>query len=80
MSICGALLVSAIRPIFDPFLLLDDFRNEIFRRNIWKGFPWHPHPGDRDRYVCGVLAEAMLSMATAWGIRGTIGAGDACSG
>ncbi len=31
-------------PLFDPFLLLDDFRNTDPYRYI-KGFPWHPHRG-----------------------------------
>ncbi|HXY61701.1 MAG TPA: pirin family protein, partial [Nitrospirota bacterium] len=31
-------------PMFDPFLLLDDFRNTDPYRYI-KGFPWHPHRG-----------------------------------
>lgn len=31
-------------PLFDPFLLLDDFRNSE-RDNYIKGFPWHPHRG-----------------------------------
>src|SRR6266705_1167090 len=29
---------------FDPFLLLDDFRNEI-PNDYLAGFPWHPHRG-----------------------------------
>src|SRR6202162_4943381 len=29
---------------FDPFLLLDDFRNEN-PRDYLAGFPWHPHRG-----------------------------------
>ncbi|MFI5176020.1 MAG: pirin family protein, partial [Terriglobia bacterium] len=29
-------------PLFDPFLLLDDFRSDDPRSYI-KGFPWHPH-------------------------------------
>jgi quercetin 2,3-dioxygenase len=29
---------------FDPFLLLDDFRNEI-PEDYLAGFPWHPHRG-----------------------------------
>ena len=28
----------------DPFLLLDDFRND-HPRDYLKGFPWHPHRG-----------------------------------
>ena len=31
-------------PLFDPFLLLDDFRNTQ-RSQYIKGFPWHPHRG-----------------------------------
>src|SRR6185369_17636606 len=31
-------------PLFDPFLLLDDFRNTDHYQYI-KGFPWHPHRG-----------------------------------
>ncbi len=27
---------------FDPFLLLDDFRNDI-PNDYLAGFPWHPH-------------------------------------
>lgn len=30
--------------LFDPFLLLDDFRNDD-TRNYLGGFPWHPHRG-----------------------------------
>src|SRR5256886_11223546 len=29
---------------FDPFLLLDDFRNE-HPEDYLPGFPWHPHRG-----------------------------------
>ena len=31
-------------PLFDPFLLLDDFRSNNPADYI-KGFPWHPHRG-----------------------------------
>src|SRR5512135_3591371 len=30
--------------LFDPFFLLDDFRNSDREKYI-KGFPWHPHRG-----------------------------------
>jgi redox-sensitive bicupin YhaK (pirin superfamily) len=30
--------------LFDPFLLLDDFRSDV-RAHYIKGFPWHPHRG-----------------------------------
>ena len=29
---------------FDPFLMMDDFRNEK-PEDYLKGFPWHPHRG-----------------------------------
>jgi len=31
-------------PLFDPFLMLDDFRSDHPKDYI-KGFPWHPHRG-----------------------------------
>lgn len=31
-------------PLFDPFLLLDDFRSDT-PEHYQKGFPWHPHRG-----------------------------------
>jgi redox-sensitive bicupin YhaK (pirin superfamily) len=31
-------------PVFDPFLLLDDFRSDNPDHYV-KGFPWHPHRG-----------------------------------
>ena len=31
-------------PLFDPFLLLDDFRSD-YPADYLKGFPWHPHRG-----------------------------------
>jgi len=31
-------------PLFDPFLLLDDFRSDE-PEHFLKGFPWHPHRG-----------------------------------
>jgi quercetin 2,3-dioxygenase len=31
-------------PMFDPFLLLDDFRSDV-PEHYTKGFPWHPHRG-----------------------------------
>jgi len=30
--------------LFDPFLLLDDFRSNT-QEHYQKGFPWHPHRG-----------------------------------
>ena len=31
-------------PLFDPFLMLDDFRSDT-PEDYLKGFPWHPHRG-----------------------------------
>ena len=36
----------------DPFLLFDDFRNEL-TEDFRNGFPWHPHRGiETITYVC----------------------------
>src|SRR5579863_459562 len=57
---------------FDPFLLLDDFRNDIPREYL-AGFPWHPHRGiETITYVLAGTVEHGDSM----GNRGAIGAGD----
>ena len=57
---------------FDPFLLLDDFRNEK-PEDYLAGFPWHPHRGiETITYVLVGTVEHGDSM----GNRGTIAAGD----
>jgi hypothetical protein len=57
---------------FDPFLLLDDFRNDIPEEYL-AGFPWHPHRGiETITYVLAGSVEHGDSM----GNRGTIAAGD----
>jgi len=57
---------------FDPFLLLDDFRNER-PDDYLAGFPWHPHRGiETITYVLAGTVEHGDSM----GNRGTLGAGD----
>lgn len=56
----------------DPFLLLDDFRNDIPEHYL-NGFPWHPHRGiETITYVLAGEVEHGDSM----GNRGVIGAGD----
>jgi redox-sensitive bicupin YhaK (pirin superfamily) len=57
---------------FDPFLLLDDFRNER-PEDYLAGFPWHPHRGIET--ITYVLAGS-VEHADSLGNRGTISAGD----
>jgi redox-sensitive bicupin YhaK (pirin superfamily) len=57
---------------FDPFLLLDDFRNEN-PADYLAGFPWHPHRGiETITYVLAGTVEHGDSL----GNRGAMGAGD----
>jgi quercetin 2,3-dioxygenase len=57
---------------FDPFLLLDDFRNDI-PDDYLAGFPWHPHRGiETITYVLSGNVEHADSL----GNRGDLGAGD----
>jgi hypothetical protein len=57
---------------FDPFLLLDDFRNER-PDDYLAGFPWHPHRGiETITYVLAGSVEHGDSL----GNRGSLGAGD----
>jgi len=57
---------------FDPFLLLDDFRNDN-PRDYLAGFPWHPHRGiETITYVLAGNVEHGDSL----GNRGNLGAGD----
>jgi redox-sensitive bicupin YhaK (pirin superfamily) len=57
---------------FDPFLLLDDFRNDI-PEDYLAGFPWHPHRGiETITYVLAGTVEHGDSL----GNRGTIAPGD----
>jgi redox-sensitive bicupin YhaK (pirin superfamily) len=57
---------------FDPFLLLDDFRNEN-PEDYLAGFPWHPHRGiETITYVLAGTVEHGDSL----GNRGAIAAGD----
>jgi quercetin 2,3-dioxygenase len=57
---------------FDPFLLLDDFRNEN-PQDYLAGFPWHPHRGIET--ITYVLSGA-VQHGDSLGNRGTLGAGD----
>jgi hypothetical protein len=57
---------------FDPFLLLDDFRNES-PADYSAGFPWHPHRGIET--ITYVLA-GNVTHADSLGNQGALGAGD----
>jgi hypothetical protein len=57
---------------FDPFLLLDDFRNDV-PADYLAGFPWHPHRGiETITYVLAGEVEHGDSM----GNKGAIAAGE----
>ncbi len=56
----------------DPFLLFDDFRNDV-PRDYLAGFPWHPHRGIET--ITYVLAGE-VAHADSIGNRGSIAAGD----
>jgi len=57
---------------FDPFLLLDDFRNDV-PGDYLAGFPWHPHRGIET--ITYVLAGT-VEHGDIIGNRGAIAAGD----
>ena len=58
--------------IFDPFLLLDDFRND-YPQNYAPGFPWHPHRGiETITYVL----KGTVAHGDSMGNEGLITAGD----
>lgn len=57
---------------FDPFLLLDDFRNDN-PKDYLAGFPWHPHRGiETITYVL----NGTVSHGDSLGNSGSLGAGD----
>ena len=57
---------------FDPFLLLDDFRNDNPDEYL-AGFPWHPHRGIET--ITYVLAGS-VAHGDSLGNKGSLGAGD----
>jgi quercetin 2,3-dioxygenase len=59
-------------PLFDPFLLLDDFRSNNPDDYI-KGFPWHPHRGIE---TITYLIKGSVEHADSLGNKGVIASGD----
>jgi redox-sensitive bicupin YhaK (pirin superfamily) len=60
------------KPVFDPFLLLDDFRSDNPADYI-RGFPWHPHRGiETITYVL----EGSVEHGDSMGNKGVITPGD----
>ena len=47
---------------FDPFLLLDDFRNDV-PEDYLAGFPWHPH---RKGYLSDAVDKWRAVVRTHW--------------
>ena len=59
-------------PLFDPFLLLDDFRSDNPSRFL-RGFPWHPHRGIE---TITYMLHGTVEHGDSLGNSGTIGPGD----
>jgi len=59
-------------PVFDPFLLLDDFRSSQ-PDHYRKGFPWHPHRGIE---TITYMLDGSVAHGDSLGNAGTIGPGD----
>jgi redox-sensitive bicupin YhaK (pirin superfamily) len=59
-------------PLFDPFLLLDDFRSRN-PDDYRKGFPWHPHRGIE---TITYILQGKVEHGDSLGNKGSINAGD----
>jgi redox-sensitive bicupin YhaK (pirin superfamily) len=59
-------------PHFDPFLLMDDFRNDQPAKYM-KGFPWHPHRGIE---TITYMLEGEVEHGDSMGNKGIISSGD----
>lgn len=60
------------KPDFDPFLMLDDFRNDDPDKYL-PGFPWHPHRGIE---TITYMHEGSAEHGDSLGNKGTIHAGE----
>jgi quercetin 2,3-dioxygenase len=59
-------------PMFDPFLLLDDFRSDNPAHYL-QGFPWHPHRGIE---TITYMLQGDVEHGDSLGNKGIIGSGD----
>lgn len=59
-------------PLFDPFLMLDDFRSDK-PEEYREGFPWHPHRGIE---TITYMLQGEVEHADSLGNKGVIGPGD----
>src|SRR4030042_2537343 len=59
-------------PMFEPFLLLDDFRSRDPQHYL-AGFPWHPHRGIE---TITYMLEGNVEHGDSMGNAGVIGPGD----
>lgn len=59
-------------PLFDPFLMMDDFRNDK-PENYLAGFPWHPHRGIE---TITYMLEGSAEHSDNLGNKGVIKSGD----
>jgi quercetin 2,3-dioxygenase len=60
-------------PLFDPFLMLDDFRAGENPDDYIRGFPWHPHRGIE---TVTYMLEGKVEHGDSMGNAGTVNNGD----
>ena len=60
-------------PLFDPFLMLDDFRAGKKPEDYLAGFPWHPHRGIE---TVTYMLEGRVEHGDSMGNAGNVNAGD----
>ena len=60
-------------PLFDPFLMLDDFRAGDNPKDYLRGFPWHPHRGIE---TVTYMLEGNVEHGDSMGNAGVVSAGD----
>jgi quercetin 2,3-dioxygenase len=60
-------------PLFDPFLMLDDFRAGKRPEDYLAGFPWHPHRGIE---TVTYMLEGRVEHGDSMGNAGSVNAGD----